>query len=169
MEIQTITYDNKTALNVNADIPNINKVADNDMNEIKSVVNNNANVLGNIATALENIVSTIIESGSNSNGSYIKFADGTMICYKKIQVTSNITNRWGNLYESASAVSLGNWAETFISTPTMSVTKLTGRGAWLELVENYSATSCGTTYFVSAVSNSNVSLNVGIIGIGKWK
>ena len=122
MEIQTITYDNKTALNVNADIPNINKVTDNNMNEIKSVVNNNANVLGNIATALENIVSTIIESGSNSNGSYIKFADGTMICYKEIQVTSNITNSWGNLYESA-----------------------------------------------SAVSNSNVSLNVGIIGIGKWK
>lgn len=98
------------------------------MNEIKSVVNNNANVLGNIAT-------TIIESGSNSNGSYIKYADGTMICYKEIQVTSNITNSWGNLYESTSAVSLGTWAETFISTPTINITNL----------------------------------NVGIIGIGKWK
>ena len=42
MAIQTITYDNKTALNANVDIPNINKVTDNDMNEIKSVVNNNA-------------------------------------------------------------------------------------------------------------------------------
>lgn len=34
-----ITYADKVAINENADIPNINKVTDNDMNEIKSVVN----------------------------------------------------------------------------------------------------------------------------------
>ena len=31
--------------------------------------------------------SGIVESGSNSNGSYIKFSDGTMICYLNITVT----------------------------------------------------------------------------------
>ena len=36
-----ITYNNKSFLNQNADIPNVNKVTDNDMNEIKSVVNAN--------------------------------------------------------------------------------------------------------------------------------
>ena len=30
-----ITYTNKVALNENADIPNVNKVTDDDMNEIK--------------------------------------------------------------------------------------------------------------------------------------
>lgn len=110
----------------------------------------------------------IVESGSNSNGSYVKYADGTMICYKDIWVNSDITNSWGNLYESTSAVSFGNWPQTFISTPIMNVVKMAGQGAWLELVENYSNTSCGRTYFVSAVSRSNASLNVHIIGIGKW-
>jgi hypothetical protein len=42
MAVQTITYEDKSYLNENADIPATNKVQDTDMNEIKSVVNNNA-------------------------------------------------------------------------------------------------------------------------------
>lgn len=37
-----ITYTDKVALNINSDIPDINKVNANDMNEIKSTVNTNA-------------------------------------------------------------------------------------------------------------------------------
>ena len=36
-----LTYANKVAINENAEISDINKVTDNDMNEIKNVVNNN--------------------------------------------------------------------------------------------------------------------------------
>lgn len=42
MAVQTINYTNKQFLNENSSIANINKVTDDDMNEIKSVVNNNA-------------------------------------------------------------------------------------------------------------------------------
>ena len=42
MAIQTITYDDKVALNENSSVAEINKVTDDNMNEIKSVVNNNA-------------------------------------------------------------------------------------------------------------------------------
>ena len=112
--------------------------------------------------------SPIIESGSNSNGNYIKYADGTMICTKGIQVSSSITNSWGDLYESTSAVSLGNWAKEFIATPAISITKTSGGGCWFELIEQVSATSCGRTYLVSAVSN-NATVWLNIIGIGRWK
>ena len=36
-----ITYDDKSAINVNSSVPNVNKVNASDMNEIKSVVNTN--------------------------------------------------------------------------------------------------------------------------------
>ena len=40
--------------------------------------------------------SGIVESGSNNNGNYIKFADGTMICYLNIRVTDQaINNQYG--------------------------------------------------------------------------
>ena len=67
MAIQTITYDNKTALNANVDIPNINKVTDNDMNEIKSVVNNNANEFNSFKQELIPTVLYENQSGSTSN------------------------------------------------------------------------------------------------------
>lgn len=111
----------------------------------------------------------IIESGSNSNGSYVKWADGTMMCWKSTSPTTNITNSWGSVYESTSAVSFGNWAATFYATPMISVTKTTGQGCWMELVQNTSKTSCGSTYYVSAVSRSNVSPTVNIVGFGRWK
>lgn len=43
MAIQTITYSDKQAMGTQPSIPDINKVTDSDMNEIKDVVNNNAN------------------------------------------------------------------------------------------------------------------------------
>lgn len=45
-----LTYANKVALNENAEIPNINKVTDSDMNEIKAVVNNNDDIVTNATT-----------------------------------------------------------------------------------------------------------------------
>ena len=41
-----ITFSDKTAMNVNPNIPDENKITDNDMNEIKNVVNANDNALG---------------------------------------------------------------------------------------------------------------------------
>lgn len=49
-----ITYANKVAINENAEIPDINKVTDNDMNEIKNVVNNNDDESIAINTKLTN-------------------------------------------------------------------------------------------------------------------
>ena len=55
-----ITYENKVAINENAEIPNINKVTDNDMNEIKTVVNNNDDIITNATTysTTETVVGT---------------------------------------------------------------------------------------------------------------
>ena len=50
MAIQTITYEDKQAMGTQPSIPEVNKVTDSDMNEIKSVVNNNAKVLEEINT-----------------------------------------------------------------------------------------------------------------------
>lgn len=41
----------------------------------------------------------IVESGSNDNGSWIKFSDGTMIC-RGVVTTGNVTfAAWGSLYQ----------------------------------------------------------------------
>lgn len=49
-----LTYANKVAINENAEIPDINKITDSDMNEIKNVVNNNDDDMITINTILTN-------------------------------------------------------------------------------------------------------------------
>ena len=62
--MQVIEYTNKSALNENADIADINKCNAVDMNEIKSVVNANASECGN-ASSLSTTNKTSLVSGIN--------------------------------------------------------------------------------------------------------
>lgn len=49
----------------------------------------------------------VVESGSNSNGSWTKWSDGTMICRKNIDYGNlSITTQWGSFYETSSKLSL---------------------------------------------------------------
>ena len=59
----------------------------------------NANNLNNNFNELDNKIDGIIESGSNANGSWIKYNDGTMIQYgKSITGTTAYTTAYGNGY-----------------------------------------------------------------------
>lgn len=125
--------------------------------------------LNNLQNNVENAINGIIESGSNANGNYIKYADGTMICTKSVIASTKIENPWGNLFES-SQLDLGNFPVSFIETPVLSVNKTIGRGSWLELVEGTTNSAIGNTYLVSAVSNTaTTNITINIIAIGKWK
>lgn len=80
-----LTYANKVAINENADIPNINKITDDDMNEIKAVVNNNDNDMITINTNLTNATTystTEIKIGTTDNNEPI---------YRKMYEFSNIS------------------------------------------------------------------------------
>lgn len=63
MAIQTITYSDKQAMGTQPSVPEVNKITDSNMNEIKSVVNNNANFLSNSSaySTTEQVVGTWID------------------------------------------------------------------------------------------------------------
>lgn len=50
MSINKLTYGDKSFINQNSGVPDINKVNDTDMNEIKTVVNANAELMGDVST-----------------------------------------------------------------------------------------------------------------------
>jgi hypothetical protein len=61
--MQTISFTNKSALNDNPDIPDINKCKESDLNEIKSVVNANAIETDTRLTKLGKYSSTEVNTG----------------------------------------------------------------------------------------------------------
>lgn len=82
-----ITYADKTALNTNSQIADVNKVNDRDLNEIKSVVNDNDTNVGdlstlnttdksNIVNAINELLPTVLYS---TNKEFSEIANNTII------------------------------------------------------------------------------------------
>ena len=70
-----------------------------------------------------NYINSIVESGSNANGSWVKYIDGTMICTQSATGTNNSTQNAGaSLFRSSSNITFSDFPQTFISTPVVTIT-----------------------------------------------
>lgn len=115
----------------------------------------------------------VFESGSNSNGNYIKYTNGTMICTRKINLNSvNIQNAWGSLFQYMNTT-FYNYAQEFIEPPTLQLTaKATSdAGFWLGDYGNDSMqTKSGFAGICLLRPTKNiVNAVIFITAIGKWK
>ena len=155
---------------------NLNKI-EQGIYEAHEKANTNETNIGNLndlqttdKTNLVGAINSVVESGSNENGNWIKYADGTMICTKKIQLTTAMTSSWGALYESGE-LSLGQFPMPFISTPILSMTNngTIGRGAMIEATWGTTETEAGQCWLCRGTSSASSNYFFSIIAIGKWK
>lgn len=80
----------------------------------------NADLVGTVAQAGGVPTGAVIERGTNSNGSYTKFADGTMICWRRDEHQANMNVAAGALFTGSSIPALSMPA-SFVSTPSVNV------------------------------------------------
>lgn len=114
---------------------------------------------------INNTINRIVESGSN----YIKFYDGTLVCWGSKNVTSNITTAYGNMYRGTSAVSFENYQKPFVSIPTVIVYV---NGANSSLIMNWTESTLnnpGEQMLVLPISKEEQTYVISYIAIGKWK
>lgn len=107
----------------------------------------------------------IVDIGSNSNGTYIKYANGIMVCLKTISGKSS-TSQWSsNIYYQD--IDCGNWSNEFSELNNVQVTNCTNQ-FWCSSISNYNNSSIGIARILRPDSyNQNYEIN--ILGIGKWK
>lgn len=112
--------------------------------------------------------SAIIDTGSNTNGTYIKYDNGIMMCYKSVESSVAMTNAWGSyMYEGAQ--NLGSFPETFISVPQIFVTNATGNGAIVECFNvNPTASSAGVIFYCRPEATTRT-IKTDVMAIGRWK
>lgn len=119
------------------------------------------------APSVHAVKSGIMESGSNDNGNYIKFYDGTMICYETISKNVSLTDYWSQLKKGLTSIT---FSQKFISIPLVNV-GLVDAEKFAQL--SISADSVNTSGFTAIVFKPNAVTNTGIkfsyIAIGKWK
>lgn len=112
----------------------------------------------------------IVESGENENGNYIRYSDGTQICYKSIKITTAIQNSWGVLFESP-LFDLGSYAKDFAFDDVKVFTQCgpTGYSTLLGVIRNISKSSFGQTVAIRPNQTESNEYQYSLFAIGKWK
>ena len=121
----------------------------------------------NVQSAIDEInAKAVIDSGSNENGNYIKFSDGTMICTKTYDFSGAINTASGSLFESDN-LSLGVFAVEFLSAPIVTLnSNIYGMLTGARSVTKANAGLCNIIRTTSLSSTTGV---IDVFAIGKWK
>lgn len=110
----------------------------------------------------------VIESGSNDNGSWIKFSDGTMICYISKKTTlENTLSVYGSLFQT---VQEWTFPIPFVNIPTVTCGKfLIGTGASWGTVLSEDKTLANLRVIDIAKRTAGENAFISATAIGKWK
>ena len=109
--------------------------------------------------------------GSASTGYWVKYDDGTMICYKRATIMPNVQTAMGDFYRS-DYISLGDFPAAFTTLvdikPAIWNSNASSVYMWCTDVYGPSTTSAGS---VAAITNSKFSglVEVMYTAIGRWK
>lgn len=148
------------------------------LNHMDNGISNNDSAIGNLANlstpVKDNLVnainSTVVESGTNSNGTYIKYDNGIMICTKKVTGQAKITFSWGSLYDTGdNPLDLGSWAIPFIESPIVSVNFYGGNGQWIERFQTAPTKEKIGKITIASATSKTANAYYDIIAIGRWK
>ena len=135
----------------------------------------NAKTTGTTNTYSCDYINGIVESGSNSNGNWIKFVDGTMICYETFSIGGTTTD--GQKDGSLWYVDINlqhRFAQKFISKPIIRINAYTSENAdlhylWVCTKYNSVTTSSFGNYRIYSPTNTAMLVSLDYIAIGKWK
>lgn len=112
----------------------------------------------------------IIERGANANGEFIKFMDGTLICWKALNLNSTGTYPVGPLYGS-DAYAGGNFPSTYSAIPAVTAgCYQSGRNPSLMIPSSFGAwtqTSWGSWRGIAA-DNGAYGATIFLTAIGRW-
>ena len=110
----------------------------------------------------------IIEESGNG---YIKFANGTMICYGIQQPTTSVSSSYGSLYASG-LITGSNFAKQFTTINSVVLTPLRGGTYWLGTAETGTTVSkvkIPNYYILSGSTLGSQTFTIGYTAIGTWK
>lgn len=111
---------------------------------------------------------SIVDSGSNANGRYLRFGDGTLICWAERTFSSTITLAWGSLFYHA--VQSWSFPYAFVGAkPVCSATYTDASAELTGMVPNSTLTNI-TFYGMRPTSvAASTSLTARLMAIGRWK
>lgn len=129
----------------------------------------NASNLNLLQDNVEDAIDGIIESGSNTNGNYIKYVDGTMICWGYF-VQTFTEGQWGSLWEYSLASTV-NFPAEFVGNISINANLVQGQDGGTGAISkiNYNNSGIFSLNIIRPTQYSAKLFYVSYIAIGKWK
>src|SRR5690606_15722512 len=120
------------------------------------------NILGTVSQSSGVPTGAIIERGSNANGQYVRFADGTQICWMTAGgIVTDIA--LGPIFRSAQVTV--TFPAAFAEIPTVSVAPRSSP-RWGGITANTTSSQCQVQVFSTSSSPSQIRTHV--VAIGRW-
>lgn len=120
-----------------------------------------------VSTPYKDFAGYIVESGTNDNGSWIKYSDGTMICSGSFTETVAVNTAWGSLY-SANISNPAVFPVAFTSVKSCIISN-SGNSSCILCRTNYS--NSGITFLIiarpSSINSESFTFDYQVVG--RWK
>lgn len=104
----------------------------------------------------------------SSGTGWIRYTDGTQICYGVASVTAAFNSAWGSLWETPVISTIATFPKAFTSSPCVSLQSFDGYTAYPEIVQ-CSATKIYNVQFWRPSQSGSITFKLQYIAIGKWK
>lgn len=125
-------------------------------------------IVGTVSQTAGVPTGALFETGSNANGRYTKYADGTMICTKSSTLGTVAFSASGNVFISGSN-SLGDFAAPFSAAPVVTHFVRGSSGlVWLTMNAAPTAANAGSVFVMSSGSSSSTGTVIDFTAIGRW-
>ena len=145
------------------DYPSTNTPITSDrLNHIEQGIYDNSTTLQTITTTVQNIIA----SGSNANGNYVKYSDGTMICYGSTSLNEVSVSDYYSFCKRTNSLTI-TFPMEFDEVPNVTITNQ-GFGIFSYTINNITANNF-SYYAFTYPSASNASGSLQYVAIGKWK
>lgn len=108
---------------------------------------------------------SVIESGTN----YVKFKDGTMICYGNIEFNIGNMNQRSPFWQYQNNNLSIPFSQTFISKPNIVASIIAGNYTSLLYVIDCSINAITSITILTLADSSQQKTNINYMAIGKWK
>mgnify|MGYP001853675476 CR=1 FL=1 len=118
-----------------------------------------------LQTNVENAINGVIENGEG----YIKFGDGTQICYGNIAFDIGTMTQQSSFWRYDNANLSISFPTSFVSKPLIVATVVAGNYGSLLYVINCTNEKITQLNVLTLTNASNQRTNINYIAIGKWK
>jgi hypothetical protein len=130
------------------------------------------NIVGTVSQSGGVPTGAVIEQGANANGSFVRFADGTQICWKQLSGLGPVNVGLVSLFRSP-IFSLGAWPAAFSDSPAVTMTAsgpdIAGwQHVWASQAKRHSATMAGEAILMRATTSGESYFTLDAMAIGRW-